>query len=155
MTVHEAARRQCFGTDCDNDAGDLTAFAPVGPQGCPSDLRPVYPLSPKRHAPKTIQAPDWAASGVPKAEQRLNRSKIAIFNSAGQEAMRRVSRLAREVLDATAAEIRPGVATDYLHEVCHHACMEPEIIGLRRTCTVPSLITESGVSFASELQPLP
>ncbi|RMX74036.1 hypothetical protein D0869_13002, partial [Hortaea werneckii] len=79
-------------------------------------VRLVYPLSPKRHAPKTIQAPEWAASGVPKAGQRLNRSKIAVLNLAGQEAMHKVSRLAREVLDANAAEIRPGVTTDYLHE---------------------------------------
>ncbi|KAI7203880.1 hypothetical protein KC316_g953 [Hortaea werneckii] len=63
--VHEAARRQCFGTDCDNDTGDLTALVP---------------------------APEWAASGVPKAGQRLNRSKIAVLNLAGQEAMHKVSR---------------------------------------------------------------
>ena len=114
-------------------------------------VRPVYPLSPKRHVPNTIQAPDWAASGIPKAEQRLNRSKIAILNSAGQEAMRKVSRLAREVLDATAAEIRPGVTTDYLDEVCHSACIEREVSRLQRTCTVSSRITELGVSFTYEL----
>lgn len=38
--------------------------------------------------------------------------------------MRRVCKLAREVLDATAAEIRPGVTTDYLDEVCHKASVE-------------------------------
>ncbi|RQM08078.1 hypothetical protein DH86_00001414 [Scytalidium sp. 3C] len=38
--------------------------------------------------------------------------------------MRKVCRLAREVLDVVAAEVRPGVTTDYLDEVCHKACIE-------------------------------
>jgi methionyl aminopeptidase len=32
--------------------------------------------------------------------------------------------IAREVLDITAAEIRPGVTTDYLDEVAHRATIE-------------------------------
>lgn len=41
--------------------------------------------------------------------------------------MRKVSRLAREVLDITAAEVRPGITTDYLDEVCHKACVERDV----------------------------
>ena len=41
--------------------------------------------------------------------------------------MRKVSRLAREVLDVTAAALRPGVTTDYLDEVCHAACIERDV----------------------------
>lgn len=41
--------------------------------------------------------------------------------------MRKVCRLAREVLDVTAAELKPGITTDYLDEVCHRACVERDV----------------------------
>ncbi|KAJ5116289.1 methionine aminopeptidase type I [Penicillium angulare] len=87
-------------------------------------VRPVYPLSPMRTLPKSIRRPDWSETGIPKAEQRLSRTKIEILDAKAQEAMRKVCRLAREVLDITAAEVRPGITTDYLDEVCHNACVE-------------------------------
>ncbi|RYP73125.1 hypothetical protein DL769_004286 [Monosporascus sp. CRB-8-3] len=77
-----------------------------------------------RTVPKSIKRPDWAETGIPKGERRLNRAKIEILDAKGQEAMRKVCRLAREVLDITAAEIKPGVTTDYLDEVCHEACIK-------------------------------
>ncbi|KAI1268097.1 methionine aminopeptidase 1 [Xylariaceae sp. FL1019] len=89
-------------------------------------VRPLYPLSPPRPVPKTIAQPDWAETGVPARENRLNRTKWEILDAAGQEAMRKVCRLAREVLDVTAAAIKPGVTTDYLDEICHNACVERE-----------------------------
>jgi methionyl aminopeptidase len=80
-----------------------------------------------RTVPKTIKHPDWAVTGVPKGEMRLSRTKIDILDAKGQEAMRKVCRFAREVLDITAAELRPGVTTDYLDEVCHKACVERDV----------------------------
>lgn len=41
--------------------------------------------------------------------------------------MRKVCRLAREVLDIAAREIRPGVTTDYIDEVVHKACIERNV----------------------------
>lgn len=90
-------------------------------------VRPVYPLSPRRPVPKTIQHPDWAETGIPKREMRLHKTKVDILDSQGQEAMRKVCRLARDVLDITAAAIKPGVTPDYLDEVCHNACVEREV----------------------------
>ncbi|OAQ62678.1 methionine aminopeptidase 1 [Pochonia chlamydosporia 170] len=87
-------------------------------------VRPVYPLSPMRTVPKSIPHPDWSVTGIPKAERRLNRSKIDLLDAKGQEAMRKVCRLAREVLDIVAAELKPGITTDYLDKVCHNACVE-------------------------------
>lgn len=46
--------------------------------------------------------------------------------------MRKVCRLAREVLDIAGREVRPGITTDYLDEVVHKACLE------RNVSTVPS-----------------
>lgn len=44
--------------------------------------------------------------------------------------MRKVCRLAREVLDIAAAAAVPGVTTDYIDEVVHKACIERNV-GLR------------------------
>lgn len=41
--------------------------------------------------------------------------------------MRKVCRLAREVLDAAARELKPGVTTDYIDEVVHKACIERDV----------------------------
>ncbi|GAB1201436.1 hypothetical protein APSETT445_000010 [Aspergillus pseudonomiae] len=90
-------------------------------------VRPVYPLSPMRTLPKSIRRPDWSETGIPKGERRLSRTKIDILDAKGQEAMRKVCRLAREVLDITAAELRPGITTDYLDEICHKACVERDV----------------------------
>jgi methionyl aminopeptidase len=80
-----------------------------------------------RTVPESIKRPDWAEDGILKAERRLNRSKIDTLDAKGQAAMRKVCRLAREVLDMTAAELRPGITTDYLDEVCHRACVERNV----------------------------
>lgn len=90
-------------------------------------VRPVYPLSTMRTVPRAIKHPDWAFTGVPKAEARLSRTKIDILDAKAQEAMRKVCKLSREVLDIVAAEIKPGVTTDYLDEVCHKACVERKV----------------------------
>ncbi|CAH0023300.1 unnamed protein product [Clonostachys rhizophaga] len=87
-------------------------------------VRAVYPLSDMRTVPKSIRRPDYADTGISNAERRLNRTKIDILDAKAQEAMRKVCRLAREVLDITAAALKPGVTTDYLDEVCHKACIE-------------------------------
>lgn len=87
----------------------------------------MYPLSPRRSVPKSIKHPDWSETGIPRGEQRLHRTKIQILDAKAQDAMRKVCRLSREVLDITAAEIRPGVTTDYLDEVCHKACVERKV----------------------------
>lgn len=41
--------------------------------------------------------------------------------------MRKVCRLAREVLDIAAREVRPGVTTDHIDEVVHQACIERNV----------------------------
>lgn len=41
--------------------------------------------------------------------------------------MRKVCRLAREVLDIAARAVNPGVTTDYIDEIVHKACLEREV----------------------------
>lgn len=57
----------------------------------------------------------------------MGRNKIAILDKKQQEGMRKVCRLAREVLDIAAAAAKPGVTTDYIDEIVHKACMERNV----------------------------
>ena len=41
--------------------------------------------------------------------------------------MRRVCRLAREVLDIAASALKPGVTTDEIDKIVHEACIEREV----------------------------
>lgn len=90
-------------------------------------VRPVYPLSGKRTVPRSIRRPDYADTGIPKNERLSNRAKFVILDVNGQEAMRKVCRLARQVLDIVAAKLKPGISTDYLDEICHDACIKRNV----------------------------
>lgn len=61
----------------------------------------------------------------------MGRQNVTILNEREQNAMRKVCRLAREVLDIAAAELKPGVTTDYIDEVVHKACIERKVCVLR------------------------
>ncbi|KAI1075902.1 methionine aminopeptidase 1 [Whalleya microplaca] len=105
-------------------AAQVTGFYnPFPTYSFTGSVRPVYPLSAKRTVPSSIGHPDYAETGIPKSELRLHRTKVDILDAKGQEAMRKVCRLARQVLDVVAAELKPGITTDYLDEVCHNACI--------------------------------
>lgn len=105
-------------------AKSQNVFNPFPTYNFTGPLRPVYPLSPRRPVPKSIPHPDYAETGIPRSSRLLNRNKIEILDAKSQEGMRKVCSLAREVLDIVAAELKPGVTTDYLDEVCHKACIE-------------------------------
>ncbi len=88
----------------------------------------MYPLSPKRTVPPHIPRPDYAEDGNPKSERKfLGRNNIIVLDKKQQAGMRKVCRLAREVLDIAAREIRPGITTDYLDDVVHKACIERNV----------------------------
>ena len=55
------------------------------------------------------------------------RNKIKILTKEEQDGMRKVCRLAREVLDIAAREAKPGVTTDYIDKVVHDACIERNV----------------------------
>jgi methionyl aminopeptidase len=88
----------------------------------------LYPLSPRRAIPDSIPHPDYANDGFPRSEQKSeNRRNIRILNEKEQEGMRKVCRLAREVLDIAAREVKPGVTTDHIDKVVHEACIERNV----------------------------
>ncbi|TKA36325.1 hypothetical protein B0A54_13259 [Friedmanniomyces endolithicus] len=146
-----AQPRKCSGEDCPNDAGALQCptcqkigkesyfcgqdcfkrnwvdghFNPFPAYPFTGSLRPVYPLSPRRTVPDRVGKPDYAGNGIPASEQTFAaKRKITILNKKEQDAMRKVCRFGREVLDIAAREIKPGVTTDHIDKMVHEACME-------------------------------
>ncbi|QIW97729.1 hypothetical protein AMS68_003247 [Peltaster fructicola] len=124
-------------------------------------LRPSYPLSPRREVPDRIQKPDYASSGIPKSEQNIvRRNKLQVLDKKEQEGMRKVCRLAREVLDIAAREVKPGVTTDHIDAVVHKACMErdsyPSPLNYchfpKSVCTSPNEVICHGIPDNRPLQ---
>lgn len=78
--------------------------------------------------PSSIPHPDYAADGIPKAgRSQVRASKIEILDAKGQDAMRKVCRLAREVLDIAAAALRPGISTDEIDDIVHRECIKRNV----------------------------
>lgn len=126
----------------------------------------MYPLSPRRTVPASIPRPEYAADGIPRSEQKfVGRHQITILNEKDQAAMRKVCRLAREVLDAAAREVKPGVTTDYIDGVVHRACVERDVrfpfptifLGLKnkRRSMFAMLTTPLVLSFTPKLYAIP
>lgn len=78
--------------------------------------------------PSTIPYPDYALDGIPRSEQKfVGRNNVTILSAKEIEGMRKVCRLAREVLDIAARAVKPGVTTDYIDEIVHKACLERNV----------------------------
>uniref|UniRef100_A0A7S1XFD4 Methionine aminopeptidase n=1 Tax=Compsopogon caeruleus TaxID=31354 RepID=A0A7S1XFD4_9RHOD len=82
-------------------------------------------VSPMRTVPERIQYPDYARTGTSPSEERGRRAgQIIQLNAEEIDGMRKVCRLAREVLDIASRTIRPGVTTEEIDIVVHQACLE-------------------------------
>ena len=57
----------------------------------------------------------------------MGRHKIKELDKDEQEAMRKVCRLTREVLDIAARELKPGVTTDRIDEIIHEECLKRDV----------------------------
>ncbi|XP_047093590.1 methionine aminopeptidase 1A-like [Lolium rigidum] len=92
---------------------ELPRFDWTGP------LRP-FPISKMRLVPDEIEKPDWALDGIPKIEPDSDLQKRVEIKTPEQiERMRETCRIAREVLDAGARIIKPGITTDEIDRVIH------------------------------------
>ncbi|KAL3649454.1 Microtubule-associated protein 1A [Castilleja foliolosa] len=84
-------------------------------------LRP-YPISKRRPVPAHIEIPDWSIDGIPKIEPNSELQHIVEIKTPDQIArMRETCRIARQVLDAAARVVRPGITTDEIDAVVHDA----------------------------------
>eukprot|EP00743_Colponemidia_sp_Colp-15_P001878 GILK01002047.1.p1 GENE.GILK01002047.1~~GILK01002047.1.p1 ORF type:complete len:376 (-),score=51.72 GILK01002047.1:173-1300(-) len=87
-------------------------------------LRP-HALGPRRVVPESVPKPDYAADGISRSELRDRGNSVPEINDAKSiQAMRETCRLGREVLDAAARAVRPGVTTDEIDRVVHDYCIE-------------------------------
>ncbi|XP_014515901.1 methionine aminopeptidase 1A isoform X1 [Vigna radiata var. radiata] len=82
-------------------------------------LRPS-PISKKQIVPDHIDKPDWADDGIPKIEPNsVLQYTVEVKTPYQIERMRETCHIAREVLDAAARIIQPGVTTDEIDRVVH------------------------------------
>ncbi|XVF73426.1 hypothetical protein PTKIN_Ptkin12aG0200900 [Pterospermum kingtungense] len=134
-SVHLKARLSSLGTDSAGEQNSDLASADwqyclrkgqSRTPNCPHSvwtgtLRP-YPISVKRIVPAHIDKPDWADDGVPKVEPNSDlQHHVEIKTLDKIERMRETCQIAREVLDAAARMICPGVTTDEIDRVVHEA----------------------------------
>ncbi|GAQ84390.1 methionine aminopeptidase 1 [Klebsormidium nitens] len=85
------------------------------------DLRPL-PISPRRRVPTSIPRPEWAETGYPEQEIESRQQRTVEIRTPKQIAgIRAACKLGREVLDAAAAAIRPGITTDEIDRIVHEA----------------------------------
>lgn len=129
-SLHKSSNplRNLFTPDVVSKPDPITGtFNPFPTFSFPGQLRPVYPLSETRKVPASIPRPDYAKDGIPRSERAPGRQKIQILNKEEQAGMRKVCRMAREVLDIAAAAAVPGVTTDYIDEIVHNACVERKV----------------------------
>ncbi|KAH3678943.1 hypothetical protein WICMUC_001311 [Wickerhamomyces mucosus] len=85
------------------------------------NLRPSYPLSKRREIPNHIIKPDYSKDGNPISEHLNDRTgKIPIFNNDEIDLIKKVAKFGREILDAAAKSIKPGITTDEIDEIVHN-----------------------------------
>ncbi|GME76932.1 unnamed protein product [Ambrosiozyma monospora] len=84
------------------------------------DLRPAYPLTPKKEVPEKIKLPGYAQNGAPLDEmEHYKLNKIVVLKPDEIKKMKIVCELGREVLDAAAAAVRPGITTEEIDKIVH------------------------------------
>lgn len=84
-------------------------------------LRPAE-VTPRDSVPSSIAKPDYADDGVPTSEQAVEHRRTIDVNTPEQIAiMREVGRIGREVLEAAAAAIKPGVTSDEIDKIVYDA----------------------------------
>ncbi|KAJ8520430.1 hypothetical protein ONZ45_g2783 [Pleurotus djamor] len=116
--IHDIVRNGASGQAPDGTYNPFPSFDYTGL------MRPVYPLSGKRPVPDHIQRPDYSEDGKPHSETRAAGQPPRILSLEEQDKMRKVCKLAREVLDLAASHVRPGITTDEIDEIVHNACIE-------------------------------
>ncbi|KAF8514081.1 peptidase M24, structural domain-containing protein [Gautieria morchelliformis] len=119
--IHDLARESLLDDPPINKDGTYNPFPGFNFTG---NVRPVYPLSPRRHVPPEIPRPDYAEDGIPTSEMLRLGQPPRILNKEEQEKMRVVGRLTREVLDIAAEYVKPGVTTDFIDSIVHEEAIK-------------------------------
>jgi len=87
-------------------------------------LRPGN-ISHMRQVPNNIERPDYAETGEPIGERLIKSTSMIDIKTPNQiEKMRRVCRLAREVLDIAGKAAQVGITTDEIDKIVHNATID-------------------------------
>lgn len=89
-------------------------------------LRP-WPYGPKRSIPPEIPSPDYAETGCPRSELDVRNkaaTTIPIVDSEEAEKIRKVCKMAREVLDIAGKAVRAGVTGDEIDKIVHEETLK-------------------------------
>jgi methionyl aminopeptidase len=102
--------------------GDSAPPARVEPVASAPRAGTVRPgvVSPRRDVPVEIWRPPYAETGDPGPRSRRG----CVKTPEEIERMRAAGRVARQVLDATVAAVRPGITTDELDAIAHQKTIE-------------------------------
>ncbi|CCE88862.1 Piso0_001651 [Millerozyma farinosa CBS 7064] len=115
--MHKAFHKKAEGSD--------EPYDPFPDYQYTGDLRPSYPLTPRRPIPKHIKVPDYAQDGRPISELKNDRiGKIPTLTPKEIEKIRKVGKISREILDIAASHVKPGITTDELDAIVHKECMK-------------------------------
>ncbi|KAH9818619.1 peptidase M24, structural domain-containing protein [Melampsora americana] len=137
-----------------------------GSYGYTGSLRACYPIEslPRRSVPDHILLPDYAGdlqTGSSPSEQAVAGHRLGKpLKPEEIEGMRKVCKLAREVLDLAASHVKPGITTLELDKIVHDACVErdsyPSPLGYmmfpRSVCTSVNEVICHGIPDARPLQ---
>lgn len=79
-----------------------------------------------RNIKPTIQTPDYAENGIPTSERvaKSQSGRIHVHTPEEIEAIRKVCRMGREVLDMAGKKVRVGITTEEIDIAVHEMCME-------------------------------
>ncbi|EIE24748.1 methionine aminopeptidase [Coccomyxa subellipsoidea C-169] len=89
----------------------------------PGSLRPDR-VAPRREVPADIPHPDYAEIGQPITEIESRQQRIVSVRSPKEiKGIREACLIARNILDAAHAAVRPGVTTDEIDRVVHEATL--------------------------------
>mmetsp|Transcript_17957 Transcript_17957/g.50260 ORF Transcript_17957/g.50260 Transcript_17957/m.50260 type:complete len:372 (-) Transcript_17957:191-1306(-) len=117
--THKALHNWKYCTKRGKDrSNDMPSFNWTG------ELRP-YRIGPKREVPEHIPRLDYVFDGIPYLERASKQQNhVPIRPAKDIEGLRKVCRIAREILDCAHAAIRPGITTDEIDRIVHEATIE-------------------------------
>ncbi|QPG73192.1 hypothetical protein FOA43_000499 [Brettanomyces nanus] len=106
---------------------DAESYNPFPEFEFSGDIKPAYPLTIEPQVPESIQRPDYSRDGRPVSEIKNDKTnKVRVLSSEEIEKMRVVCKLGREVLDAAAAAVRPGITTEDLDKIIYKEAIKRE-----------------------------
>lgn len=120
---HKKAHKEAW-LYCTNKGKDRSNAMPA--YAWTGALRPER-IAPRRQVPEHIPRPDYAARGIPVEEiESKQQTSIPIRSAKELAGIREACQLARRILDAAHAAVRPGITTDEIDAIVHEETVKAD-----------------------------